>query len=387
MTIMHWHYPTEITVGENTSQELAEHCLSLGIRNPLIVTDSYLAETTLLNSLIKLCVQKGLTVSVFSDFSGNPTGDQVELGIKLCLKEQHDGVIAIGGGSSIDTAKAIALVARQSHTLWDFEDVGNNWKKANPADILPVIALPTTAGTGSEVGRASVITDDIAKIKKIIFHPSMLPKQVVLDPLLTASLPPHLTAATGMDALSHNMEAFCSSSYHPMAESIALEGIRLCKLYLPITYVDGSNLQARTQMLIASTMGATAFQKGLGAMHAIAHTLGARYNHHHGLLNAILMPYVLCANQHYLTEKMQRLGRYLDLEQPDFMGVLNWVIQLRQALNIPHTLADIGLNNTDIKLIGTMSLQDAAAAGNPIHLSAVQYEEIFQHAINGTLDL
>ncbi|MGF1701107.1 iron-containing alcohol dehydrogenase [Photobacterium makurazakiensis] len=387
MTIMHWHYPTEITVGENTSQQLPDYCLSLGMQNPLIVTDPNLAETDLLSTLIQFCVQRGLTVSVFSEYSGNPTGAQIELGIKVCLKGQHDGVIAIGGGSSIDTGKAIALVARQQHKLWDFEDLGDNWKKANNADILPIIALPTTAGTGSEVGRASVITDDTAKVKKIIFHPDMMPKQVILDPLLTASLPPHLTAATGMDALSHNMEAFCSSSYHPMAESIALEGIRLCKLYLPITYVDGSNLQARTQMLIASTMGATAFQKGLGAMHAIAHTLGARYNHHHGLLNAILMPYVLCANQHYLKEKMQRLGRYLDLEQPDFMGVLDWVIQLRQTLSIPHTLADIGIDNRDIKLIATMSLQDAAATSNPIHLSAIQYEEIVQHAINGTLDL
>ncbi|PSW20621.1 alcohol dehydrogenase [Photobacterium sanctipauli] len=387
MTILHWHYPTEIMVGEGISQQLPDYCLSNGIQRPLIVTDPYLAQTATLTSLLQHCQRDELSAAIFSDISGNPTGRQVELGIDACIKRHHDGIIAVGGGSSMDAAKAIALVARQAQDLWAFEDIGDNWRQANPEDILPVIALPTTAGTGSEVGRAAVITNEETKVKKIIFHPQMLPQQVFLDPMLTLNLPPDLTAATGMDALSHNLEAFCSPNYHPMAESIALEGIRLCQLYLPISHADGSNLQARTQMLIASTMGATAFQKGLGAMHALAHSLGARYNKHHGLLNAILMPYVLCANQRYLNEKMTRLGRYLNLKQPDFMGVLNWILHLRETLNIPNTLADIGLDNSEIELIGMMSQQDAAAASNPIHLTAEQYETIYQHALDGTLDL
>lgn len=387
MSFLHWHYPTEITIGEDASLQLPEHCLSLGITSPMFVTDPNLASSTMIATLITCCQQAGISTSLFSDFTGNPTDSQVYDGICAFLKGQHDGLIAVGGGSSIDMAKAIALVAWQKNTLWSFEDHGDNWQRAEPDLIAPIIALPTTAGTGSEVGRAAVITDKHAQTKRILFHPQMMPKQVILDPVLTVDLPPNLTATTGMDALSHNLEAFCSSSYHPMSEAIALEGMRLIYLYLPIAFTDGTNLQARAQMLIASTMGATAFQKGLGAMHALAHVLGAKYHQHHGLLNAVLMPYVLCANRHYLVEKMQRLGRYLALEQPDFEGVLNWVLQLRQQLGIPHTLSELGISNSETTLIGQLAHQDAAAASNPIHFSPQQYEDIFQHAISGTLDL
>jgi len=251
--------------------------------------------------------------------------------------------------------------------------------------IAPVIAIPTTAGTGAEVGRASVITDEINQVKKIIFHPKMMPIRVLLDPLLTTELPPELTAATGMDALSHNMEAFCSLSYHPMADAISLEAMRMIRHYLPVAYLDGQNTNARMQMLVASTMGATAFQKGLGGMHALSHSLGAVYNKHHGLLNAILMPYVLSANQLHITEKMNRLGRYLALPKPSFDGVITWVLSLRSELGIPHTLAEIGIDSQQAARIGAMAQSDAAAASNPIQFTAEQYTDIFTRAVQGSL--
>ncbi|MGR5063962.1 iron-containing alcohol dehydrogenase [Photobacterium sp. DNB22_13_2] len=387
MTQLHWHYPTEILVGEHASSQLASICKTRSIQRPLFVVDPALTDTQAIRDLLSSCQTATLQSSIFSEYSGNPTGEQVEHGKECFLKGNHDGVITIGGGSSIDIGKAIALVAKQQQSLWQFEDVGENWTKAESSLIAPVIALPTTAGTGSEVGRASVITDTQSQSKRIIFHPKMLPVQVILDPRLTIELPPHLTAATGMDALSHNLEAYCSPSYHPMAEAIAIEGMRLIKLYLPIAHIDGNNLQARTQMLIASTMGATAFQKGLGAMHALAHTLGARYNLHHGLLNAVLMPYVLCANRHYLHEKMLRLSHYLELEKEGFDGVLEWILALRKQLNIPHTLSDLDVNTQDKKAIAAQSVLDPAACGNPIHLSQEQYENVFYHALNGTFDL
>ena len=387
MTLLHWHYPTEILVGEHASSQLSDSCQHLSVQRPLFVIDPSLANTSLIKNILSPYQDAGLTTAVFDSFAGNPTGEQVESGIATFLDGGHDGIVAIGGGSSLDIGKAIALVARQQQSLWQFEDIGDNWTKADTNLIAPIVALPTTAGTGSEVGRASVITDTQHQCKRIIFHPKMLPAQVILDPTLTVDLPAHLTAATGLDALSHNLEAYCSPSYHPMAEAIAIEGMRLIKLYLPIAYTDGTNLQARTQMLIASTMGATAFQKGLGAMHALAHTLGARYNLHHGLLNAVLMPYVLCANRHYLHEKMLRLSHYLELEKEGFDGVLDWVLALRKQLHIPHSLSDLGIDNQEQEAIAAQSMQDAAASGNPIHLSQEQYQALFNFALDGKLDL
>ncbi|MGF1734922.1 iron-containing alcohol dehydrogenase [Photobacterium satsumensis] len=387
MTLLHWHYPTEILVGEHASSQLALICQARSIQRPLFVTDPSLTDTQAIKNIVLSCQTADLPVSIFDHFSGNPTGEQVESGIECFQNGNHDGVVAIGGGSSIDIGKAIALAAKQQQPLWQFEDVGDNWTRADASLIAPVIALPTTAGTGSEVGRASVITDTQNQCKRIIFHPKMLPAQVILDPGLTVDLPAHLTAATGLDALSHNLEAYCSPSYHPMAEAIAIEGMRLIKLYLPIAYTDGTNMQARTQMLIASTMGATAFQKGLGAMHALAHTLGVRYNLHHGLLNAVLMPYVLCANRHYLHEKMLRLSHYLELEKEGFDGVLEWILMLRKQLHIPHTLSELGVDDKEQGAIAAQSVNDAAASGNPIHLSQEQYQDLFRYALKGTLDL
>ena len=287
--------------------------------------------------LLDSCRSAGLDAGLFHAIKGNPTGKNVDDGVAAFKAGGHDGVIAFGGGSALDAAKAIALMAGQDRPLWDFEDVGDNHLRVNVAGMAPVVAIPTTAGTGSEVGRASVITDEREHVKRIIFHAKMLPAVVILDPELTVGLPPKITAATGMDALSHSLEAYCSPFYHPMAVGIAVEGIRLVKDYLPRACENGSDLEARLQMLVASSMGATAFQRGLGAMHALAHPLGALYDAHHGLLNAILMPYVLRANQSVIASRIGLLARYLELPDPSFDSFLDWVLEMR-GLGIPHTL-------------------------------------------------
>ncbi|MGF1757211.1 iron-containing alcohol dehydrogenase [Photobacterium sagamiensis] len=380
-----WNYPTSMTVGAGCIKHVTLACHELKIQSPLLVTDPGLVDLPMVKSVIYDCQQAKLNIAVFSQVQSNPTEENIVDGISAYNDGKHDGVIALGGGSSIDTAKAIALVAKQNCSLWDFADIGDNWRRANGRLIAPVIAIPTTAGTGSEVGRASVITDPVHQVKTIIFHPQMLPAKVLLDPNVTVRLPPDITAATGMDALSHNLEAFCSPSYHPMADGIAIEGIRLIKDYLPVAFHNGCDIEARTQMLVASSMGATAFQKGLGGMHAIAHTLGALYNKHHGLLNAILMPYIMTANRSQIEHKMAHLGRYLALPQPDFNGVLHWILDLRAELGIPHTLTDIGIDDDQAERIGKMSVADAAAGGNPICFNAQQYADIFTNAIQGTL--
>jgi alcohol dehydrogenase class IV len=294
-------------------------------------------------------------------------------------------VIAFGGGSALDASKAIALMVGQNMPLWEFDDAGEGWSRANEAGIAPVIAVPTTAGTGSEVGRAALITDEDRHVKAVIFHPRLLPLKVILDPELTLGLPASLTAATGMDALSHNLEALCSSSYHPLSEGIAIEGIRLVKDYLPTAVADGANIEARMQMIVASSMGATAFQKGLGAMHALAHPLGALYDAHHGLLNAVLMPYVLKANRGEITERIERLSRYIGLNDASFEGFMAWVLDLRSELNIPHSLGAMGIGVEQQQLVGEMATKDPTAATNPIALSAEQYSAIFMRAVEGDL--
>ncbi len=380
-----WNYPTNIRIGAGRISELAELCQALGMSAPLLITDPGLAALPMLQPVIESISASGLRCGIFSDIKANPTGDNVHAGVEYFKTHGHDGVIAFGGGSALDAAKAVALMVGQDKPIWDFEDVGDNWLAVNTAGMAPVVAVPTTAGTGSEVGRASVITDEREHIKKIIFHPNMLPAQVILDPELTVGLPPALTAATGMDALSHNLEAFCSPFYHPMAEGIALEGIRLVQQYLPTAVADGANIEARTQMLVCSSMGATAFQKGLGGMHALAHPLGALYDAHHGTLNAILMPYVLKANRSAIASRIQRLTRFMGLTQADFDGFMAWVLQLRDQLGIAHRLADIGIDAAQAQKVGEMAQQDPSAGGNPIAFSAAQYQQIFIDAVNGDL--
>lgn len=380
-----WNYPTSIKVGAGRIKELAELCKSLNMQAPLFVTDPGLAGLPMVAKIVGDLTSSNLRVTVFSEIKPNPIGENIEAGVKVFKDGKHDGVIAFGGGSGLDAAKAIALMVGQDRPIWDFEDVCDNWLRVNIEAMAPVVAVPTTAGTGSEVGRASVITDQEKHVKKIIFHPRMLPAQVILDPELTVGLPPMLTAATGMDALSHNLEAYCSPFYHPMASGVAIEGMRLVKEFLPRAVANGADIEARTQMLVCSSMGATAFQKGLGAMHALAHPLGALFDAHHGTLNAILMPYVLIANREVIDSPITALARYLDLPHKNFDGFLQWVLDLRKEIKIPHSLADIGIDSAQSATIGAMAVEDPSAGGNPVQFSAKQYEQLFLQAQQGVL--
>ena len=380
-----WNYPTNIRIGVGRLSELGDTCKELGVLSPLLVTDPGLSALPIVGKAVDICKKEGLQCAVFSDVQANPNSINVEQGVQAFHAGNHDSVIAFGGGSALDAGKAVALMVGQDRPIWDFEDIGDNWTRVKAEAMAPVVAVPTTAGTGSEVGRASVITDPDKHVKKIIFHPNMLPVTVILDAEVTKGLPPNITAATGMDALSHNLEALCSPFYHPMAEGIAIEGIRLIRQQLPTAYADGRNIEARTQMLVASSMGATAFQKGLGGMHAIAHSLGALYNSHHGLLNAILMPYVLQANQHAIGEKLQRLCRNINLPHPGFESFLAWVLEFRATLGIPHTLKEIGIDTEQAERIGKMAVADPSAGGNPIAFNSDEYRQIFHNAVEGTL--
>lgn len=380
-----WNYPTNVKVGAGRINELANLCKSMGMQSPLLITDPGLATLPMLQRVVDDLNASEVRCGLFSAIQANPTGQNVDDGTSYYLEHNHDGVIAFGGGSALDAGKAVALMVGQNRPIWDFEDVGDNWLRVNVEGMAPVVAVPTTAGTGSEVGRASVITDQEKHIKKIIFHPAMLPAQVILDPELTVGLPPSITAATGMDALSHNLEALCSPFYHPMATGIAVEGIRLVQEYLPRAVADGTDIEARTQMLVCSSMGATAFQKGLGGMHALAHPLGALYNAHHGMLNAILMVYVLQANRNKIEEPIERLTRYLGFEEPGFDAFLQWVIKLREQLGIPNTLAAIDIDDSKAKLVGEMAVEDPSSGGNPIQFSATEYQKIFLNAVHGVV--
>ncbi len=380
-----WNYPTSVRFGVGRCQELPEICRQLKMHKPLLVTDEGLVKQKFLADIIKLNQAAGVPTAVFSDVKSNPTGANVEAGIKVYHQGKHDGVIALGGGSALDAGKAIALMIGQKRPLWDFEDVGDNWRRVETAGMATTIAIPTTAGTGSEVGRASVIVDESCHLKKIIFHPKMLPAMVIADPALTQGLPPAITAATGMDAFAHNLEAYCALGYHPMADGIALEGMRLIKEWLPTAFTRGDDLVARSHMMVASSMGAAAFQKGLGAVHALAHPLGALFDKHHGLLNAILLPYVLVQNKSAIEAKLAHVARCLELSDPSFSGFMNWMLEFRAALNIPADLSAIGIGVEKSALIGQMAAQDPSAGGNPIAYTPERYAEIFVNAVNGDL--
>jgi len=378
-----WNYPTRIRTGVNRIDDLPACCRELGMGAPLLVTDPGLADAPMIGKAMEQCRAAGLQIQKFADIKGNPTGAQVEAGARVFREGGHDGVIAFGGGSALDSGKAIAFVAHQRLPLFEFAEPDGKLGEVIEDAIAPVVAVPTTAGTGSEVGRASVITDEAARLKRIIFHPKMLPACVILDPVLTSGLPPALTAATGMDALSHSLEALCSPGFHPLADGIAQEGIRLVFANLPAAYDDGGDLVARGRMLVASSMGATAFQKGLGAMHALSHSLGALYDSHHGLLNAILMPFVLQANRDEIDEVLARSCRYQGWPDPGVDMFLQQVLDIRQRLGIPHSLADIIPDDSRAEQIGLMATQDGAAGGNPILFDREAYTRLFQRAYEG----
>lgn len=382
---INWNYPTCVWVGENRIKDLSQACKNLDISSPLFVTDKDLINLDMVKNIILELKKNFNNLSIFSNFSGNPSGDNVNDGVKIFNENNCDGVIAFGGGSGLDVGKAIAFMSGQSRPIWDFEDIGDYWKRANDEKIAPIIAVPTTAGTGSETGRASAIINKETGVKKIIFHPKFLPSIVILDPYLTVDLSPRLTAATGMDALAHNLEAFCAPSFHPMADGIALEGMRLVKNSLLVAVKDGKNINARLEMLTAASMGSTAFQKGLGAIHSLSHPVNAQFNLHHGLSNAIFMPYVLTYNKKEISDKIISICDYLNLEK-NFNSFLNWIIELRKNLNIPHKLSDvIEIKKINLDKLSQMAFEDPSTSGNPKKLLKEDMKIMYEHSLSGKL--
>jgi len=380
-----WNYPTAIRFGAGRIRELADACKAAGIARPLLVTDPGLAKLPMIAEALALCKKAGLGVEKYDGVRSNPVPKNVEDGLAVLRGGGHDGVIAFGGGSALDTGKVIAFMAGQTRPMWDFEDIGDWWTRADEKGIAPVVAVPTTAGTGSETGRAGVVTHAESHTKKIIFHPKMMPKIVIADPELTIGLPPHVTAATGMDAFAHCLEAYCAPFFHPYADGIALEGMRFVKEYLPRAVADGKDITARSHMLAASQMGSTAFQKGLGAIHSLSHPVGAILDTHHGLTNAVVMPYVLQFNRAAIEDKIARLARYLGLAKPGFDGFLGWVLELRKTIRIPHTLAELGVKQDQLARFSAMAAEDPTAGGNPVKAGVPEMRTMYEAAVAGRL--
>ncbi|HEX8571886.1 MAG TPA: iron-containing alcohol dehydrogenase [Allosphingosinicella sp.] len=380
LTHSNWNYPTAIRFGAGRAAELGDACRELGIGRPLLVTDPVLAGMAMVKAALA-----ATGAGLFCAIHANPVGGDVEAGLAAYRQGGHDGIVAMGGGSALDVGKVIAFMSGQARPLWDFEDQADWWSRADPAGIAPVVAVPTTAGTGSEVGRAGVILDEAQGVKKIIFHPRMLPAIVILDPELTLGLPSNVTAATGMDALSHCLEAYCAPGFHPMADGIAAEGIRLIREWLPRAYEDGTDVEARGHMLAAAAMGATAFQKGLGGMHALSHPIGALIGTHHGLTNAVLMPYILAFNRRAVEDRLARLAGYIGLADCSFGGFLDWIVELRRRLGIPPALADIGVSSGELERIAIMAEADPSAGGNPLPFDAGAARAVLDAAMAGRI--
>jgi alcohol dehydrogenase len=379
-----WNYPTSVRFGAGRVAELPDAARAAGMTRPLLVTDPRLAALPMVQSAVAALDAAGLPTRVFSDVKPNPVAANVEAGVAALRAGGHDGVIAFGGGSPLDTGKVIAFMAQQTRPMWDFEDIGDWWTRANPNGIAPIVAVPTTAGTGSEVGRAGVITDERTHTKKVIFHPKIMPAVTICDPELTVGMPPAITAGTGMDAFAHCLEAYCAPFYHPLADGIAVEGMRLVKENLPRAFRNGSDLDARAHMMSAAAMGATAFQKALGAIHSLSHPVGALYDTHHGTTNAVFMPYVLVFNRAAIEDKIVRLAAYLGIAG-GFTGFLDFVLKLRADLNVPHTLRDFGVDDRCFDAMSDMAPKDPTAGGNPVPLDAVAARRLFEAAYVGKL--
>jgi alcohol dehydrogenase class IV len=377
-----WNYPTAIRFGAGRIKELPEACKVAGIARPLLVTDTGLVKLPITAAAVALLEDAGLSAAVFSDVQPNPVEANLTGGVAAYRAGKHDGVIAFGGGSGLDTGKLVAFMAGQTRPVWDFEDIGDWWTRADADKIAPVVAVPTTAGTGSEVGRAGVLTDEKTHTKKVIFHPKMMPRVVICDPELTAGMPPMITTGTGMDALAHCIEAYCAPFYHPMADGIAVEGTRLVFANLPKAHANGGDFEARANMMSAAAMGATAFQKGLGAIHALSHPVGALYNTHHGMTNGVFMPYVLAFNRSAIEEKINRLAAFLGIAG-GFDGFMKAVLDLRQRTGVPHTLAGLGVDSSKADLIAEMAIVDPTASGNPVPLTKEAARQIFDAALRG----
>ena len=375
-----WSYPTTIKFGAGRIKELGDACAATGMKNPLLVTDKGLANLPITQETLNIMEAAGLGRAMFSEVDPNPNEKNLEAGVAVYKAGNHDGVIAFGGGSGLDLGKMVAFMAGQTRPLWDYEDIGDWWTRADADAIAPIIAVPTTAGTGSEVGRASVITNSETHVKKIIFHPKVLPSVVICDPELTVGMPSFITAGTGMDAFAHCLEAYSSPHYHPMSQGIAVEGLRLVKEYLPRAYADGTDIEARAHMMSAAAMGATAFQKGLGAVHAISHPIGAVYNTHHGTTNAVVIPPVLDFNRSYIEGRIEVLNGYLGLTG-GFDGFKNYVVELNDSLGIPENLGAMGVGTDRIDELAAMAMQDPSVGGNPVAMTLENTTELLKACI------
>ncbi len=378
--IANWSYPTSIRFGAGRIVEIADACKTIAVKKPLLVTDKGLAKLDITHKTLNILNKAGLGSSIFSEVDSNPTEINAAAGIKIFQEGKHDGIIAFGGGSGIDLGKLIAFMVGQQRPIWDFEDVGDWWTRADTANIMPIIAIPTTAGTGSEVGRASVITNSQTQEKKIIFHPKILPKIVICDPELTIGMPSSITAGTGMDAFAHCLEAYCSPHYHPMSHGIALEGMKLVKENLPIVFKDRNNMSGRSNMMCAAIMGATAFQKGLGAIHAVSHPIGAVHNTHHGTTNAVVMREALLMNRSMIEPKIKALCNYLEISD-GFEGFICFVTNLNKLLNIPNSLTKLGVKKPNIQALVESALDDPSCGGNPIKMTKENMTQLFKNCL------
>ena len=377
-----WSFPTTVRFGPGRIAELADCCRAADMARPLLVTDRGLSGHPMIARMRELCRAGGLDAAVFDGVQPNPVERNVQDGVSAFRRGGHDGVIAIGGGSALDCGKLIAFMPGQTRPIWDFEDIGDWWTRADETAIAPIIAVPTTAGTGSEVGRAGVVTNEATHTKKIIFHPKMMPRISICDPELTVGLPPAITAGTGMDALAHCLEAYCAPGFHPLADGIAAEGVRLALAFLPRAVADGKNIEARSQMMAAAAMGATAFQKGLGAIHSLSHPIGSICGTHHGTTNAVFMPYVLAFNRAAIEERIARLAAYCGLES-GFDGFLRRVLELRRSIGVPHTIRELGVDYALADRVAEMAIVDPTAGGNPVTLTRDGARAIFEAAYQG----
>ena len=398
MSNFDWGYPNTVWFGNGRIKDLPKACKILDIKKPLFVTDQDLAKTKMVEETLEINKRSNLPTIIFSGLKGNPLGSQVKKGVEIFKNGNHDGIIAFGGGSSLDVGKSIVLQAALNRPLWDCADGGSFWiendyvesmaknKISNPDNVKPFIAVPTTAGTGSETSRAAAIINDETKVKKIVFHPRMLPTLTILDPQLTVGMPAFLTAATGMDALAHNLEAYCAPGYHPMADGIALEGMSLIKKWLVVAVNEGKNLEARGHMMASSSMGATAFQKGLGAIHSLSHPVNSLFNVHHGLSNGIFMPYVLTFNRSAIENKISKLSEYLDLKEASFNSFVDWVLKLREQIKIPHTISESAkITDKDIEKMSPMALDDPCTPGNPKKPTLDDMVAMYEHSVQGKM--